>query len=114
MQQIESKKTSLRDQITFLTENMKTLQREVDTFKQLLEQKEQAHASLVLSLKQLEETAKALRAEIGTDLLSQLSDTEQRELLSLNETVATLKKQLITASTKRAEVCIRYIACTIV
>lgn len=56
------------------------------------------------SKKQLEENRKSLQGEMGTELLSQLSDKEQSELVKLNEEVAQIKTKIIEISTKRTQV----------
>lgn len=93
-----------RDIIEKLAVDLKILQRDHTALQDIAKQKQNMLESARLSLKELEETKRSLEAEIGTELLDKLSDKEQRELIALNEEVATLKQQLIEASAARAEV----------
>ena len=55
-------------------------------------------------LKKLQETRTAYSAEIGTELLSQLSREERNQLDQLNNTISDLHHQFINASKQRLDV----------
>jgi hypothetical protein len=59
-------------------------------------------ATLNVSLRQLEESVRSLKAEMGTALLDRLSPSEQSELSDLTKELTTLKETQISVSARRA------------
>eukprot|EP01114_Cavostelium_apophysatum_P016736 TRINITY_DN4818_c0_g1_i6.p1 TRINITY_DN4818_c0_g1~~TRINITY_DN4818_c0_g1_i6.p1 ORF type:complete len:998 (-),score=422.06 TRINITY_DN4818_c0_g1_i6:73-3066(-) len=104
IQKKEAERNNIRDTYEQQILQFKNTQRDIQSFKEILDTKEQNRANLVLSLKQAEESAKALQSEIGTDLLAKLSEKEQQELAKLTEEIVESKKELITISTARTEI----------
>jgi structural maintenance of chromosome 3 (chondroitin sulfate proteoglycan 6) len=104
IQKLETARANSRDTYEQLNQKVKTLQRDMVTFQEILQQKEQTLATVTHTLKELTDTRTTLEREIGTELLSQLSSDEQRELEQLSEQITNLKKELIQTSRTRAEV----------
>lgn len=59
---------------------------------------------LTTSLKEITAMKNQLQNEIGTELLSQLTENEQNQLKKLNEEIDHLKSELIETSKQRTDV----------
>eukprot|EP00029_Vermamoeba_vermiformis_P008043 TRINITY_DN3656_c0_g1_i1.p1 TRINITY_DN3656_c0_g1~~TRINITY_DN3656_c0_g1_i1.p1 ORF type:complete len:1231 (-),score=557.87 TRINITY_DN3656_c0_g1_i1:31-3723(-) len=68
-----------------------------------LEQRQREYNEQQNSITQLEESIKALRAEMGTELLDKLTAAEQKQLRELNDEITKLNEELIKASQQRAQ-----------
>eukprot|EP01116_Phalansterium_solitarium_P011947 TRINITY_DN2782_c0_g1_i1.p1 TRINITY_DN2782_c0_g1~~TRINITY_DN2782_c0_g1_i1.p1 ORF type:complete len:1237 (+),score=666.00 TRINITY_DN2782_c0_g1_i1:202-3912(+) len=99
----DGQRMQARDAIDELSLQLKTLSRQISSNQQLLEPKEAAAASLQVSVKELDESIKALQAELGSELLGRLSDAEQAELVRLNGRLEELRRLLRAASASRTE-----------
>ena len=86
-----------------LVADVNQLTKDCRSHEELAEQRERSVAQLSTAVKQMEETEKAMTAEIGTELLSQLNAKEQSELKKLLEERNVLAPQLVELSTQRAE-----------
>lgn len=73
--------------------------------------KERSLGSLQSSLDSMKTTAQSLNEELGTDLLSQLSVEDQREVDKLNDQIAVLTNQNRQALKERIRVSLQSFCC---
>uniref|UniRef100_A0A8C4R5I3 Structural maintenance of chromosomes 3 n=1 Tax=Eptatretus burgeri TaxID=7764 RepID=A0A8C4R5I3_EPTBU len=107
MQQMETQQRKFkasRDSIVSEMKMMKEKQQQVDkTFMP----KQRSHQSLEAGLKAMESTRESLKAELGTDLLSQLTLEDQRRVDALNDEIRSLQldnRQLLSERIKYGSV----------
>jgi chromosome segregation ATPase len=104
--ELQKKETAFqqaRDTYEQFVAEMAQLSKEQQMLTEQIEQRERATAQLEGAAKQLEETERSMIAELGTDLLSQLTKGEQEELKSLTQARAALAPRLVQLAGERAE-----------
>eukprot|EP00727_Mastigamoeba_balamuthi_P010304 m51a1_g5897 putative structural maintenance of chromosomes protein 3 (1130) ;mRNA; r:543988-549516 len=93
-----------RDAYEQIVADVHRLERERAAHSQLLEGQQRALREMRAAVEALEAEERALRAELGTELLSQLSAAEQAELQGLTAEVSAMRTQLVQLSAERAQV----------
>ncbi|XP_071792675.1 structural maintenance of chromosomes protein 3-like [Asterias amurensis] len=93
MQKMETKNRKNKDIYEKMKSDMRIMKEESQVIQRALTPKERRLSSLITSLEAMKGSAQSLDDEIGTDLLSQLSVGDQREVDSLNDEIKTLNQQ---------------------
>ncbi|XP_041476327.1 structural maintenance of chromosomes protein 3-like [Lytechinus variegatus] len=93
MQKIETKNRKNKDIYDKMRSDMRIMKEESQVIQKSMAPKERRQQSLNTNLEAMRSTASSLEEEIGTDLLSQLSMGDQREVDSLNDEIKDLNQQ---------------------
>lgn len=101
MQRTETKNSKNKDIYDKMRADLRLNKEEAQRIETSRAPKERSLASLQASLESMKTTASSLNAELGTDLLSQLSVEDQREVDRLNDTIQQLTNENRKALTER-------------
>ncbi|XP_072027015.1 structural maintenance of chromosomes protein 3-like isoform X1 [Amphiura filiformis] len=93
MQKIETKNRKNKDIYEQMRSDMRIMKEESQVIQRALTPKEKRLSSLQASLEAMRGTAQSLEEELGTDLLSQLSVADQREVDQLNDEIKSLNQK---------------------
>ncbi|KAJ8025935.1 Structural maintenance of chromosomes protein 3 [Holothuria leucospilota] len=93
MQKIETKNRRNKDIYEKMRSDMRIMKGESNVIEKALGPKERRVQSLVTNLDAMKASAKSLEDELGTNLLSQLSVADQREVDRLNDEIKSLNAQ---------------------
>jgi len=107
MQKLEVRGAKHHDTYEQLSMDLRLLIKDEQTHRATIEQKEILLAELTVSLRQLEETRKSLKDELGTELVDQLPPDQQALLKELIDEIAAKKEELIQRTSARAELEVR-------
>lgn len=99
----EAKRTHLREQSRQVLRDLSELRDELSTAQQSLEQRRLAVAAIEEGLSGLQKTAEDLRAEKGTEMLSQLTSQEQSSLQRLDPQLRAKKEEAVSVRERRME-----------
>eukprot|EP01104_Vermistella_antarctica_P010638 TRINITY_DN2847_c1_g2_i3.p1 TRINITY_DN2847_c1_g2~~TRINITY_DN2847_c1_g2_i3.p1 ORF type:complete len:870 (-),score=309.49 TRINITY_DN2847_c1_g2_i3:51-2660(-) len=102
MQKLETQTQQQRATVEQLRVDIRSNRTTEQAHREQIESKNSALADMVLSLKQVEEQIRALKLELGSDMVSQLTEGEAEELSRLNEQLAELQDQQTEATLTRA------------
>ncbi|QDZ18462.1 structural maintenance of chromosomes protein [Chloropicon primus] len=104
IQKEEAKYNRSKSEIQTLSHDLKTLVLQVDANKKQVAERETAIEDLNSGLRQLRDQHETLSSELGTDLVTQLSKSEQREIKTLNAQMKTARAELTKLQTERMEI----------
>lgn len=94
IQKVETKQIQLRETFERQKMDVKSLQRELQANKRALEPKERSLGNQEGDIQSMQSSLAALQAELGTELLSQLDSSDQREVEGLGEEIQGLQQEL--------------------
>ncbi|XP_060076543.1 structural maintenance of chromosomes protein 3-like [Ylistrum balloti] len=101
MQKTETKNSKNRDTFEKMRADLRLMTEELQSIERSRSPKEKSVASLQTSLEAMQGSAASLNEELGSDLLSQLSVEDQREVDYLNDQIKQLTQQNKEALTER-------------
>ena len=104
IQKQEAKYNRSKSEIQSMSHNMKTLVLQIDGSKAQAVERESSMADLKTSVMQLKDKHAVLSSELGTELVSQLTEGEQDEIKNLNAQTKASQAELVRLQTERMEV----------
>eukprot|EP01126_Amoeba_proteus_P045540 TRINITY_DN5103_c0_g1_i12.p1 TRINITY_DN5103_c0_g1~~TRINITY_DN5103_c0_g1_i12.p1 ORF type:complete len:879 (-),score=294.76 TRINITY_DN5103_c0_g1_i12:265-2832(-) len=103
LQELEKKKAKARDGYETFQADSSTAQKRILQLEQQRLQKLEMLSGLEMSLRQLFETQRSLKAERGSKLASKLTSQEEEEVVSMNTKLNKSRDELVVVTSRKAE-----------